>query len=234
MSTKITWHGHASFQIECNGISILIDPFFTGNPKAACRWEDVKHVDMVLLTHTHADHIGDTISLCKKHQAVLAAVVGAGEAMISKGLPPDLLLNGIGFNIGGSITHKGVTLTMTEATHTSEDGAPIGFIIQMSDGATVYHAGDTGVFGNMKTWGDLYDINIALLPTGGLFTMDKHQAAVAAKYLKADLIVPMHWGTFPSLAQNMDDFDAALKNCGASGKALSLKPGESYTCEFGN
>ncbi|MDL2285539.1 metal-dependent hydrolase [Desulfovibrio sp. OttesenSCG-928-F07] len=226
--TKITWHGHANFNIECEGLNILIDPFFTGNPKADCNWEDIKKVDLVLLTHMHGDHTGDCVALCKKHGAMLGAVVGIPEQLISFGLPAELVLNTIGFNIGGTVQFKGISITMTEATHTSEAGLPTGFILQMQDQTTVYHAGDTGIFSNMQTWGELYNINVALLPAGGLFTMDTRQAALAAKFLQADKVIPMHWGTFPALKQDMNDFAQMLALQSPKSEAVILQPGETF------
>ncbi len=227
--TKVTWHGHANFQIECDDVSILIDPFFTANPKADCNWEDIAKVDLVLLTHLHSDHVGDAVPLCKKHKAQLGAVVGIPTELLSLGLPPELVFNGIGFNIGGSAEFKGVSITMTEATHTSDAGLPTGFILQMQDGITIYHAGDTGIFSNMQTWGSLYDIDLALLPAGGLFTMDKRQAALAAGFLQASKVTPMHWGTFPRLAQSMDDFTQYLAKSAPKAQHMAMRPGEAIT-----
>jgi L-ascorbate metabolism protein UlaG (beta-lactamase superfamily) len=230
MNTIITWHGHANFQLACGDLNILIDPFFTSSPTADCAWEEAPRPDLVLLTHLHGDHLGDAIALCRKHGASLGAVVGAGEALVRDGLPAGLLLNGTGFNIGGSLSFKGATITMTEATHTSEAGAPAGFIISLPDGLTVHHAGDTGIFSNMKTWGELYTIDVTLLPAGGVFTMDARQAALAASFLRAKVAIPMHWGTFPALARHMRDFPSLLAQAAPACKAVLLEPGRSFDC----
>lgn len=229
MSTTVTWHGHANFQLDFEDTTIYIDPFFTANPKADRQWEEAPGADLVLLTHMHGDHSGDAIALCKRDLAMLGAIVGVSGAMVELGLPHDLVLNGIGFNIGGTVEFKGIQITMTEAFHTTEAGAPCGFILRFPDGFTVYHAGDTGIFSNMKTWGELYDIDLALLPVGGVFTMDARQGALAASFLKAKTACPMHWGTFPVLDQNTDEFVRELKERAPSCKALLLSPGESRT-----
>jgi L-ascorbate metabolism protein UlaG (beta-lactamase superfamily) len=198
MSVTVTWHGHAAFRLEDQGARVLVDPFFTGNPRADIAWQDVPEIDLVLVTHLHGDHVGDAIALCKKHKAKLGAIVEVAGKLVEAGLPAELLCCGSGFNIGGTIRHKGVQVTMTEAFHT---GCPAGYIITLPGGFCIYHAGDTGIFCNLKTWGELYKIGLALLPAGGFYTMDARQAALAAQYLRAGAAVPMHRGTFPVLAQ---------------------------------
>ena len=225
MSCKITWHGHANFQIEAGGANVLVDPFFTGNPKAG-KWEDIPRPDLVLVTHMHGDHSGDSVAICNFHRAKLGGVVGMVEKLVEFGLDPLLIMNGIGFNIGGAVSHKGVTVTMTEAFHTSEAGSPVGYIITMPDGFTIYHAGDTGIFRNMKTWGELYRIDLALLPAGGTFTMDARQAALAAKFLKAKAATPMHWGTFPALAQDASEFEKELAALAPDCRPVIMQPGQ--------
>lgn len=229
MGTTITWHGHANFQLDFNDVTIYIDPFFTGNSKADIRWEEAKKADLVLLTHMHGDHTGDAVALCRRDKAMLGGIVGMGEALAELGLPYELLLNRGGFNIGGTVDFKGIKITMTEAFHSTEAGAPTGFIISFPDGITVYHAGDTGIFRNMKTWGKLYAIDLALLPAGGVYTMDARQAALAASYLAAKAACPMHWGTFPALAQSPDDFCRELAARAPGCKALVLTPGQPHT-----
>lgn len=229
MRTTVTWHGHSNFQLDFNDTTIYIDPFFTANPKADRRWEQADKADLVLTTHMHGDHTGDAIAICKRDNAMFGAIVGIGEAMIELGLPHELVLNRIGYNIGGTVDFKGIKITMTEAFHSTEAGAPTGFILSFPDGVTVYHAGDTGIFSNMQTWGSLYNIDLALLPAGGLFTMDAKQAAQAAAFLNAKAACPMHWGTFPPLAQNTDEFVRELKARAPSCKPLLLSPGESHT-----
>lgn len=202
---SITWYGHAAFMITWENTRILVDPFFSGNPSCSVSWADIPAPDVVLVTHHHGDHVGDAFEICKKTGAKLGTIVEIAAEFAEKGLPSSQILNGIGFNIGGTMTVNGIGITMTEAFHSSDGiGAPTGFIITLTDGRSIYHAGDTGIFFNMATWGKLYDIHYALLPAGGVFTMDYRQAMLAAAMLGTKYIIPMHWGTFPALAQNVD------------------------------
>ena len=205
---------------------MIIDPFFTGNPNSQITWKGITPPDLVLVTHLHSDHIGDTVSICNHTGAMLGAVVGIAEVVQRLGVAEAQILNGIGFNIGGTVTVKNTAITMTQAFHTTEAGAPVGYIITLADGYTVYHAGDTGIFASMATWGELYSIDLALLPIGGVFTMDGRQAALAAKMLRAKAAIPMHWGTFPVLAQNTGAFEKELAKAAPACRFVKMAPGE--------
>ena len=226
MASTITWHGHANFQISSPDCNLIIDPFFTGNPNSQITWKAIARPDLVLITHLHGDHVGDAVSICNHTGAMLGTVVGIAEVVQRMGLPEEQIVNGIGFNIGGTVTVKNTAVTMTQAFHTTEAGAPVGYIITLADGYTVYHAGDTGIFSSMAVWGELYDIDLALLPMGGVFTMDARQAALAAKMLRAKAVIPMHWGTFPALAQNTDEFAGMLAKTAPACRFVSIKPGQ--------
>lgn len=225
-ASSITWHGHANFQINSPDCNILIDPFFTGNPTAKTSWEAIAPPDVVLITHLHGDHAGDAVAICRKTGAMLGAVVGIAEVFQERGVAQEQILNGIGFNIGGTLRHKNTNITMTQAFHTTEAGAPTGYVITLADGYTIYHAGDTGVFASMALFGELHDINLALLPVGGVFTMDARQGALAAKLLKADAVFPMHWGTFPVLAQDVAEFERELAKALPSCRMVKAQPGD--------
>ncbi len=227
MSAGLLWHGHSAFQIITPECSVLIDPFFSGNPSAVTAWDAVTPPDIVLVTHMHGDHVGDAVQICRKFKARLGCVVGVAEALIKAGVPAELVIGGIGFNIGGTVEEKGVRITMTEATHTSEAGVAAGFIITLPDGYTLYHAGDTGIFASMAVWGALYPLDLALLPIGGFYTMDARQAAAAAKSLQAKAVVPMHWKTFPVLTQNTAEFQAELARTAPDCRYIGMLPGES-------
>lgn len=226
MPTAITWNGHSNFMLECQGANILIDPFFKGNPSAPYGWQKLTTPNIVLITHDHHDHVGDAVEICLATKAHLGAVVGTGEKLLELGLPANQLFMGIGFNIGGSIEHAGAKITMIEATHSSNSGVATGYIITMPNGITIYHAGDTGLFINMQTWGELFNIDVALLPIGGTFTMNAHQAAKAAKLLNCRQVIPMHYATFPALAKNANEFIRELAKVAPNCEALVLKPGE--------
>ncbi len=226
MAHKLTWHGHANFQIATVGANILIDPFFEGNPSASTSAREIEKPDLVLLTHDHPDHVGQAAEICIQTGAALGAVVGTAEKFVEMGVPAGQIINGIGFNIGGSIEFKGVTVTMTQAYHTSESGCPVGYIVTLEDGYTLYHSGDTGVFTDMALWGDLYPMDLALLPIGGVFTMDPRQAAVACRLLGCRRVAPMHWGTFPVLESGTEVFGRELVESAPDTELLQLLPGQ--------
>lgn len=232
MSLSVTWYSHANFLLEYDGVRILIDPFFTGNPQAPCTADEIAPVDAVLVTHDHGDHVGDAVALCAKHNAPLVTIVGTAEKLQQQGVPADCIANGIGMNIGGTLEIKGVKITMTQAFHSSESGAPTGFILRFPDGTTVYHAGDTGIFSSMQLFGELYSIDVAMLPIGGVFTMDPLQAAKACELLGCSTVIPMHWGTFPVLEQNTEHFAQALAARGLNAvKMLAPEPGTAVILE---
>lgn len=220
----LTWHGHSTFAITTPNLSILVDPWFDGNPKAKTTAENVA-ADLVLVTHDHGDHVGQALEICSRTGAQLGCIVELATKLKAQGLPGELVMNGIGFNIGGTVTHRGVSVTMTQATHSCESGVPAGFIIRLEDGYTVYHSGDTGLFSSMALWGKLYRIDLALLPIGGVFTMDAAQAAMAVMMLRARKVVPMHWGTFPALAQNVETFRKELEKYELGGALLPAEVG---------
>lgn len=226
MGVSVTWHGHSNFQIAADGVNILIDPFFTGNPSAITTWDAVPRPDLTLVTHDHGDHVGDAVAICMAAGALCGCAVGTAERLIAAGLSPDLVPGGIGFNIGGSIEVGGARVTMTQAFHTSDSGAPAGYIITLPGGFTIYHAGDTGIFQSMALLGEIYPIDLALLPIGGFFTMDAFQAAHAARLLKAKTVTPMHWGTFPVLASTPDEFMVRLQETAPGTRPVIMHPGE--------
>ena len=135
----------------------------------------------------------------------------------------------MGMNIGGSVTIEGITITMTQAFHSSGTGAPSGYIIKLEDGTVIYHAGDTGIFDSMRLLGELYRINLALLPVGSVFTMDPQQAARALTLLKPKRVIPMHYKTFPILEQSADRFVELARKEAPEVKVLVLEPGQEYT-----
>lgn len=227
--SNITWYGHSAFAIDDAHARVVIDPFFA--PSSGCAPEQITAADMVLVTHDHADHVGDAVALCRRTGAALGAIVGTAEKLAAAGVPQAQVLNGIGFNMGGSVRHKGVEVTMTQAYHSSESGAPAGYIVRMPDGLTVYHAGDTCVFAGMELWGRLFSIDVALLPVGGVFTMDGRQAALACQLLRCRRVIPMHWGTFPALSKNTDAFRDALDALGLADRLVDMRPGQTVHLE---
>jgi len=231
MSYTLTWHGHANFQITTPELTILVDPWFEGNPSASLKAADIQNVDLVLVTHDHGDHVGQALDICKTTGAALGAQVELAGHLLKQGVPQEQVLNGIGFNIGGTVEYKGIKITMIQAFHSCERGTPVGYIITLDNGFTLYHAGDTGVFSSMALYGRLYPIDLAMLPIGGVFTMDPKQAALACLLLRCRNVVPMHWGSFPVLEQNTGSFKKYLEKDAPGTTLLTMSPGETIQLE---
>ena len=226
---RIHWYGHSNVQVSDGELSVLLDPFFEGNPSCATDWKTIPRPDLVLVTHDHGDHAGQALEICKATGAMLGCVVGTGARFLAEGLPQEQLFAGIGFNIGGTVEHRGIRVTMTQAFHSSETAVPVGYIVQMPSGFSFYHAGDTSVFGDMAIWGELYPLDLAFLPIGGFFTMDARQAAYACKLLCNKAIVPLHWGTFPLLDGSTKAFEQELAARAPHCKVLAAQPGVPFT-----
>ena len=231
MTNELTWNGHSNFTLKTGGQTILIDPFFDGNPLAVLASKDMTQVDHVLVTHDHGDHVGQAVEICKATGAKLLAIVETCAKLVGQGLPREQVVNGIGINVGGTIALGGVKATMVQAVHSSESGLPVGYILTLADGFTLYHAGDTAIFSTMELYGKLFHIDMALLPVGGVFTMDARQAAVACKLLRCSQVLPMHWGTFPVLEKNTRAFGLALEDLGVETVMVRCQPGQTITLQ---
>ena len=201
---SVTWFGHSAFLLKApGGKSVLIDPWLV-NPKAPPAAKDISPVDLILVTHGHADHLGNTIEIAKRTQAKVISIHEISLFLQKQGVS-----DAQGMNKGGAILVNGLTVRMVDAKHSSDldgggdvvpGGEAAGFLIEFENGFTAYHAGDTAVFGDMKIIGDLYKPKLVLLPIGGLYTMDPFEAAYACKLLKPKYVIGMHYGTFPALA----------------------------------
>jgi len=231
MATKIRWMSHAGFIITSpEGRIIIIDPWIKDNPLCPIKLEDIKEADIVLVTHDHFDHMGNAVDIVKNTGATLVVCPEtAGKLQSELGVSPDnIIFGGYGMNIGGSAEIKGINITMTQAFHSSETASPTGFIIRLEDGKIIYHAGDTGIFESMKTLGELYNIDLALIPMGSVFVMDPYQAAHSLRLLKPKKVIPMHYKTFPILEQNADRFVQLAKEIAPDVEVVVLEPGEVY------
>ena len=222
----ITWLGHSSFRLRTpGGKEVLFDPWYTGNPSfpASAR---PKSADLILISHGHSDHVTDAAAMAKETGAT---VVGIWE--ITTWLGSSGIKNVEPMNKGGTIDVKGFRITMTDARHSSgaeKDltylGEAAGFIVKLENGQTIYFAGDTSLFGDMKLIGELYRPDIAFLPIGDRFTMGPDTAAMAAKWLSVKQVVPMHYGTFPLLTGTPEQLEHHLAGSGI--EVLKLQPGE--------
>jgi L-ascorbate metabolism protein UlaG (beta-lactamase superfamily) len=216
---KVTFLGHAAFKIE-GSKTVLVDPFITGNPKSPLkRVEDIEKADVVIVTHDHGDHgFEDAVKICKRTGAYF---VSQYELVVKSNLEKVEPMNIGGFvNVGG----MGVEVAFTPAWHTANVGDPTGVIIRM-DGKTIYHAGDTGLFYDMKLIGELYKPDLALLPIGSRFTMDIYQAAKAVEFISPKFVIPMHYNTFDLIKADPKEFERLV---GDKAKVVILNPGESF------
>lgn len=239
---ELQWYGQSAFKIETpGGKVILIDPFITQNPKTPEKLKDLGQlgkVDLVLLTHGHGDHVGDTPEIVTKYGARVALNADLGQTFDALGMVP--MKQMIRFNKGGTIQPlDGISVTMVRAEHSSEvvhtgddghkrvhpGGEPAGFIIELENGYVIYHAGDTGVFADMTFIRDYYQPSLALLPIGGHFTMDPDHAAYAVRQLlQTPTVMPIHYGTFAPLKGTPEQFRQALGD--SDSELLVMEPGE--------
>jgi L-ascorbate metabolism protein UlaG (beta-lactamase superfamily) len=226
---SITWLGHATFLLTSpGGKRILFDPWVTGNPASPESAKKIGDLDLLLLTHGHSDHTADAVAIGRASGAQIVAPFELAEWLRTKGLQKLT-----GMNPGGTLRLMGLSLTMVHAEHSSsvQDGGQIvylgvaaGYVITFEDGLTIYYAGDTSIFGDMRLIGEMYRPQIAFLPIGDLYTMGPEQAAKACELLGVRQVVPMHYGTFPALTGTPATLRGLVEPRGI--QVLELKPGE--------
>jgi L-ascorbate metabolism protein UlaG (beta-lactamase superfamily) len=214
---KLTWFGHSAVRAENGGHVILIDPFLSGNPNFNGSVEEASRgATHVVLTHGHDDHVGDSVEICKKTGATLVAVYELASYLAGQGVAKYEVGNPGGtIDLGG-----GVSVSFVKAFHSSSTSAngqtvylgnPTGVVIE-GLGKTIYHAGDTEIFGDMALVNEVFEPKVGFLPVGDRFTMGAKSAALACKkFFKFDVVVPMHYGTFPIIDQTPDKFIAAAQ-----------------------
>lgn len=217
----LKWYGHAAFEFEISGVKGLIDPWLT-NPLSPVKPEEVKDIELILVTHDHGDHWGETVRISRELGATVLGVYEVAEKASKEGAREV-----IGMNVGGTYDFKGLKVTIVHAFHSSSTGTPIGFILK-GEGTTVYHAGDTGLFYDMKLFKELYKPRIALLPIGGHFTMGPYEALKAVELLNPDVVIPMHYNTFPVIKQDPEEFKKTVESKMAGVEVVVLKPGETF------
>lgn len=220
ISMKYKFYGHACFKLDTGKEKLLFDPFLTGNGEATIGADKVT-CDYILLSHAHGDHFGDAVHIAHRTGAKVIAI----PEVLS--LFPKTVINVQPMNLGGQYQGAFGTIKMVVALHSCgvAGGVPCGFIIQFKDGSTVYYSGDTALFGDMKLLGELYDIDYAILPIGDNYTMGPDDAILAAKFLKAKHVIPLHYNTWPVIAQDPEAFKEKAMENGVH--VIIVRPGES-------
>ncbi len=222
---EVTWLGHSTFLMTSpKGVRLLFDPFLTNNPSCPAAANRVSAVDLMLITHGHSDHCEDAVAVARDTGATVVAspeLAGWLERQGVRHLRP--------MNIGGRQRLSGLEIAMVPALHSSSAadgtylGPATGFIVHFEDGLTIYFAGDTGLFGDMRVIRERHAPDVAFLPIGDRFTMGPEDAAIAAEWLGVRTIVPMHYGTFPELTGTPEDLRAHAAPRGID--VLEMRPG---------
>jgi L-ascorbate metabolism protein UlaG (beta-lactamase superfamily) len=230
MSGAIRYLGHAfvEFTTADNKV-ILFDPWTKddGNPACPVGTEEIERADLVLVSHDHFDHIGSAMAVCKNTGALLGGAVQTVRRLIEEGLSTEQVVNfGSGYMVGGGVELDWVKVVATPAFHSSDTACAIGTIARAADGTTVYHAGDTSLFGDMELFGRLYPLDVALVPIGGVFTMDAYQASEAVRMLNPKLAIPIHYASFPIVAKMADEFISRCAETASHVKVAALSSGE--------
>jgi L-ascorbate metabolism protein UlaG (beta-lactamase superfamily) len=227
VATELTWLGHASFRVDTpGGKRVYVDPWLTGNPKCPASELEPERCDLILLTHGHGDHVGDTVALYERFGCPVVALIELRGWLAGKGVEAN---TAHAPNKGGTVPWEGLRATFTDANHSSstEDGTyagePAGIVLEVEDGFKIYFAGDTNVFGDMSLIGRIYAPDVAVLPIGDHFTMGPREAAVAIELLGVVRVVPCHYGTFGLLTGTPD----ALRELAPPGvEIVAPEPGE--------
>ena len=223
---ELRYLGHAAVQLSDGDTTLLIDPFLTGNPKAAASAEELDP-DVILLTHGHADHLGDAVAIAQRTGAPILAITDLARELDEEGVQT------FDPNLGGTVTFDWGWVKLVPAWHTSTTpkgtvNTPAGLLIKFGD-AVVYHVGDTCLFSDLKLVGRRGNrIDIALVPIGGHYTMDRIDAVTAVEYIDPRLVIPVHYDTFPPLETDAQQFKADVEaHTGAS--CVVLAPGETHS-----
>jgi L-ascorbate metabolism protein UlaG (beta-lactamase superfamily) len=225
---KITFLGHSAFKLSGPGVNVLIDPWLS-NPALQTPVDQVGALDLILVTHGHADHVGEAVAVAQATGAPVVAIHELSLILNRQGAPEV-----IGMNKGGTVAVAGCKVTMTQAVHSSAvaeggeliaAGDPGGFVIEFPNGFVAYHAGDTAVFKDMELIRELYHPDLAMLPIGSHYVMSPAEAALACRMLQPRWVIPMHYGTFPVLTGTPAELIDRLQ--GADITVIPLKPGES-------
>ena len=221
----IRFHGHAAFALQHDGKTVLIDPFLTGNPKAAASADEVA-ADAILLTHGHGDHYGDTVAIAKRTGAPVVAITEIAGELGEAGV------EAIDTNLGGTAEFDWGSVRLVPALHTSTTpngtvSVPAGLVVEIGD-KRIYHLGDTALFSDLALPKRRGHIDVALMCIGGHYTMDRFDAVVAAEFVGADQVIPCHYDTFPAVETDAQAFKSDVQNAGYA-EVVIVQPGETHT-----
>jgi L-ascorbate metabolism protein UlaG (beta-lactamase superfamily) len=224
----IRFLGHACFSLEHAGMTVLVDPFLTGNPKAAVSAEEVQ-ADAILLTHGHSDHLGDTVAIAQRTGAPIVAIVELANELQGE-LGDDHEVHDP--NLGGTVVFPWGSVRLVPAWHTAVTPSgtphtPAGLVIEIG-GKRVYHLGDTCLFSDLQLVKARGRLDVALVPIGGHYTMDRFDAVVAAEWVGADEVIPIHFNTMPVLETDAQAFRDDVQHAGFA-EVVVLEPGQTHT-----
>ncbi len=213
-SVQAFWLGHSAFKLESpNGTQILVDPFLTQNPNTPEEFKQPDDIDYILLTHGHEDHVGDTLEIAERCDCEVVSIVELSALLKKHGLSEDLAIE---FNKGGTLNFEDFSVTLVSANHSASfqgeyAGDPGGLVISFDDDITFYHLGDTNIFYDLELYGELYEPDVIAVPMGDYYTMGPEEAAAACDLIQANYAVPIHYGTFPVLTGDPEDFKKATE-----------------------
>jgi L-ascorbate metabolism protein UlaG (beta-lactamase superfamily) len=225
MAASVRWLGHSAFHLSGGGADVLVDPFLNHNPKAAAQPDEVP-ADVILLTHGHGDHLGDTVEIATRTGAVVVAIVELATEIATEGVDvrdP---------NLGGTVQFDWGWVKLVPAWHTavSPSGTahmPAGLLIHYG-GHLIYHLGDTALFSDLQLIGRRGDkVDLALVPIGGHYTMDRYDAVTAVEFVNPSQVIPIHYDTFPLVATDAEAFKQDVENAGFS-QVYVLNPGDTH------
>jgi L-ascorbate metabolism protein UlaG (beta-lactamase superfamily) len=228
MAADVRWLGHSAFHLSGGGADVLIDPFLTGNPKAAVSADEVDPTH-IFLTHGHQDHWGDVVDIAKRTGAQCVAIVELAGELGDKGVE-----NVADPNLGGTVEFDGGWVRLVPAWHTSTTpggtvNTPAGLVINLG-GKTVYHVGDTGLFSDIRLAGERDKLDAALVCIGGHYTMDRNDAAIACEWIGAPIVIPCHYDTFPPIETDAQAFKSDVEErTGGKTTVEVLEPGGTFS-----